>query len=143
MRDFWVDECSGFSVEYIKHAVKLRLSDTHKQQWSAEIAENSACTYYARIKDEPCMEKYLIELDFRNRCIVAKFRLRSNFLQSNTANTQSNTANTQSNTAMSGATGQTRTALTEAAVSRKRICSQFADDDGIRRIRTIPNNKHI
>ena len=79
MRDFWVDECSGFSVEYIKQAVKLRLSDTHKQQWSAEIAENSACTYYVRIKDEPCLEKYLIDLDFRNRCIVAKFRSRSNF----------------------------------------------------------------
>ena len=83
MRDFWVDECSGFSVEYIKQAVKLRLSDTHKQQWSAEIAEHSACTYYARIKDEPCLEKYLIELDFRNRCIVAKFRSRSNFLPIN------------------------------------------------------------
>ena len=83
MRDFWINECSGFSVDYIKQAVKLRISDIHKQHWFAELAENSACSYYSRIKNDPSFENYLIDLDYKSRCTVAQFRSRSNFIPIN------------------------------------------------------------
>ena len=80
MRDLWLNECMGFSVNYVKNAVKLRLSDTHKQDWSNVLGNSSPCSYYAKIKHAHCLEKYLLELNYKQRCIVSQFRCRSNYL---------------------------------------------------------------
>ena len=80
MRDMWLNECMGFSVEYVKNAVKLRITDVHKQEWSDVIENSSSCSYYARIKHFHCLEKYLLELNYKQRCIVSQFRCRSNYL---------------------------------------------------------------
>ena len=80
MLDFWMYECMGFSKDYIKSAVKLRISDMHLQQWNVEVNENTACDYYRKIKENHVFEKYLTELGYKNRCIVSQFRSRSNFL---------------------------------------------------------------
>ena len=80
MRHLWLNECMGFSVDYVKNAVKLRISVIHKQVWSDDIENNSVCSYYAKVKNLHCIEPYLLELNFRDRCTVAQFRCRSNYL---------------------------------------------------------------
>ena len=78
--DFWVYECMGFSKLYIKTAVKRRINDMYRQEWCDDSTVHRACDYYSKIKNEHKFEKYLLDLNYNKRSIVAQFRSRSNYL---------------------------------------------------------------
>ena len=39
----FLNECLGFSTEYIKNAVKLRVDGIHLQEWSIEKSDHKVC----------------------------------------------------------------------------------------------------
>ena len=51
MSDFWLNECMGFSNEYIKKAVKLKVQDIYKQEWHMQVLHKDTCDYYSKVKD--------------------------------------------------------------------------------------------
>ena len=54
----------GFSSEYIKKAVKLRVLDIHNQEWNVQVNENRACSYYRSFKRIHESEKCIVELGY-------------------------------------------------------------------------------
>ena len=78
MLDIWVHEGLGFSNEYVKKSVKLRLDDMFKQQWQEDVNNHDYCDHYKIIKNQWGIESYLTKLSFVNRLSFCKWRCRSN-----------------------------------------------------------------
>jgi len=74
MANLWDNEMDGFTSQYIKTALKLRLIDIKKQKLSSDIQENSLCKNYRLFKEGVSFEEYLVKLEFNNRVDLCKFR---------------------------------------------------------------------
>ena len=70
----------GVSGGQLKSELKLRLSDTFKQNWNSDIDTNVLCINYQLFKTELKYERYLSILDPANRKIFSKFRFGSHNL---------------------------------------------------------------
>jgi hypothetical protein len=62
---------------WFKKAVKLRLIDQYKQQWSTDVNNNVNCLIYRLFKPVFEFENYLIELPFNLAVTLLKFRTRN------------------------------------------------------------------
>ena len=71
MLDIWVHEGLGFSNEYVKKSVKLRLDDMFKQQWQEDVNNHDYCDHYKIIKNQWGIESYLTKLSFANNLTCA------------------------------------------------------------------------
>ena len=70
----------GFSANYIKAALKLRLDDNVKQKLLSDIHENSSCNNFRIFKVDLNLEDYLLKLDFKDRVNLCKFRCGNHYL---------------------------------------------------------------
>jgi len=68
------DEQNYVNINWLRKSIALRISDTSKQKWSAEVNRNGLCINYRIFKDSVCFENYLIMLDDRDRINLCRFR---------------------------------------------------------------------
>ena len=76
----WLNEGDGFQPNYIKSALKQRLSDMSKQEMFSSINGNRQCIVYRMFKNELKFESYLKHLNHNDRLKLCKFRCRNHFL---------------------------------------------------------------
>ena len=85
MNDLFMFDGNGFSCDYIKKAVKLRIADMYKQDWHNELYVHEYCDFYKTIKTDWHQMKYLTCLNYYQRKTLCKWRCRSNQLPISTS----------------------------------------------------------
>ena len=71
---------NSFEPKTFKHVFKQRLLDIFKQNWHSETINNSQCTFYCKIKNNHCFEKYLCIQDRNVWIALTKFKTRTHHL---------------------------------------------------------------
>ena len=80
MSNIWDNELDGYSSNYVKKALKLRLADNFTQDWNNSVHGHDQCVNYRMFKENFIFEKYLTSLDYKDRITFCKFRCRNHFL---------------------------------------------------------------
>ena len=80
MYHLWLYKGNGFTTQYIKNSVKLRLNDMFQQGWHEDVFSHEFCDFYKLIKNEWGKMKYLSNLCYYQRKLLSKWRCRSNYL---------------------------------------------------------------
>ena len=73
MSNLWDCQCN-VNKEWVKKSVSLRLDDIAKQEWSNEVDTNKLCLNYRLFKSDCSFEKYLLNLDARDRISLCRVR---------------------------------------------------------------------
>ena len=73
MYDTWLSQ-SFPTLQWLKAAIKLRLTDQYKQEWHASLQDSSKCLNYRIFKSDFKLENYLCVLPFRLSSQLCKFR---------------------------------------------------------------------
>lgn len=79
LSNIWISQ-SFLNTKWLASAVKLKLHDQAKQEWTQSLSSSSKCTTYKLFKNEVVFEKYLDELPTSLAIIMAKFRCSSHRL---------------------------------------------------------------
>ena len=80
MYDIWLFDGFGFSTEYVKLSVKMRLKDIFIQELNSARTENILCVNYNIFKSDWKLEGYLLKLSYHHRLSLSRFRCRSHSL---------------------------------------------------------------
>ena len=80
MRNLWLYEGDGFTFNYVKNSVKLRLADIDMQDWHSEVDSHNQCHFYALLKVKPAIQHYTLLLPFKERSNLLRFICRNHRL---------------------------------------------------------------
>ena len=76
----WLSQTIPFSVECLRHNLKIGFIDQFIQKWHEGISQIQICTNHKTFKNIIGFEKYLIELREELRKYLTKFRCRNHWL---------------------------------------------------------------
>ena len=76
----WLSQTMPFSVDCLRHNLKIRLRDQIIQKWQEGISQSRKCTNYRIFKNIFGFDNYLIELPEELRKYLTKFRCRNHRL---------------------------------------------------------------
>ena len=76
----WLNQSLPYSIEVLKHSVKIRLKDQFIQKWHEIISQRGKCTVYRIIKTAFGFKSYLNELPDLLKTYFTKFRCRNHRL---------------------------------------------------------------
>ena len=80
LRNIWLYEGDGFSLDYIKRCIKLRISDVYQQNWYTSVTGNVHCHFYRMLKDQIGLRWCHPLLSFKDRTSLVRFRCRNHLL---------------------------------------------------------------
>ena len=63
-----------FTISHLKKVIEQRLCDMYEQEWLSEVNTNRQCLIYRIFKKKMEFEKYITQLNNRDRIILCKFR---------------------------------------------------------------------
>ena len=73
----WNSQCTDTNVDWLKQSVQLSYKDQFLQQWQSTIQNSRKCDVYRLFKTQFLLEPYLINVPFKLRNYLTKFRCRS------------------------------------------------------------------
>ncbi len=77
MSDIFITQAKNIKFSWFKSAIKLRIEDCYRQEWSKLVYENEQCTVYRIFKNEFGFESYLTNLSHSYAIGMLKFRTRN------------------------------------------------------------------
>jgi hypothetical protein len=80
LHNIWFHKGDGFSFEYVKNCIKLRLSDVELQNWCAEVRTHCQGHFYAMFKDSPRISPFSLMLSYKDTSSLIKFACRNHQL---------------------------------------------------------------
>jgi hypothetical protein len=73
----WDSQCQDVSLNWLKLAVKMKLTDQFQQKWESDVFDSSKCCNYRMFKVNFGLENYLTQLSPKIRVAYTKFRCRN------------------------------------------------------------------
>ena len=73
MSNIWTVDVP-LNIDWVKLSLNLRLADMYKQNWNDEVNRNRLCINYRIFKSVVGFEKYLVQLDVKDRITLSRFR---------------------------------------------------------------------